>query len=184
MIDYTLNFWNSTSTFIGIVVGILIAVVSYKLKKQLTVEKKYQHEIKITEKINKLESYRSVILADVKKYNTLRTDDTNRTYYKQRAELYAVMQEYGIQFILMSSDENIPVGLIPFEWIKYIRDSDGEDAKPIIVCDFKGVKWYKNFKSPFKEINYVYKNSNYKENFDPDFMQFTTIKPNYKCNKK
>ena len=67
---------------------------------------------------------------------------------------------------------------MPFEWIEYIRDHDSEDNKPIIVCKFKGIKWYKNFKSPFIEINYIYKNPNYKENSDPSFMMFTHIKPN------
>ena len=70
--------------------------------------------------------------------------------------LYTVIPEYGIQFVLMPSNEDIPVGLVPFEWIEYVRDSDNEDNKPIIVCKFKGVKWFKKFKSPFKEINYIY----------------------------
>ena len=70
------------------------------------------------------------------------------------------------------------MGLVPFEWIEYVRDHDSEDNKSIIVCKFEGIKWYKNFKSPFREINYIYKNPYYKENSDPSFTMFTTIKSN------
>lgn len=177
-ISYMFNFWDNLFAFIGIAVGSLVAFWIYKLSKQLSVKEKYQHEIEITAEIRKLKIYSSVILADVLKYHPLRTDATNKTYYKQGAELYTIIPEYGVQFILRPSDENIPVGLVPFEWIEYIRDHDSEDNKPIIVCKFKGIKWYKNFKSPFMEINYIYKNSNYKENSDPSFMMFTPIKPN------
>lgn len=177
-INYTFNFWDSLLAIIGIIVGTIIAIWIYKLSKQLSVKEKYKHEIKIIEAIKKFKIYQSVILADVKKYHPLRTDNTNQTYYKQGAEMYTVISEYGVQFILMSSDKNIPVGLVPFEWIEYIRDHDSEDNKPIIVCKFKGVIWYRRFKSPFKDINYIYENQNYKENSDPDFMRFTTIKPN------
>jgi len=82
----------------------------------------------------------------------------------------------------MPSDENIPVGLVPFEWIEYVRNYDSEDNKPIIVCKFKGIKWYKKFKSPFKKINYIYKNLDYNENSDPKFFKFTTIKSANKAN--
>lgn len=77
----------------------------------------------------------------------------------------------------MPSDENIPVGLVPFEWIDYVREHDSEDNKPIVVCKFKGVKWYKNFKSPFREINHIYNNPNFREGSDPDFLRYTSIKP-------
>ena len=176
-INCTFNFWDNLFAIISIVVSSLVAFWIYKLSKQLSTKEKYQHEIKITEEIRKLKIYSSVILADVSKYHPLRTDSTNKTYYKQGAELYTIIPEYGVQFILMPSDENIPVGLVPFEWIEYVRDHDSEDNKPIIVCKFKGIKWFKNFKSPFREINYVYKNQDYKESIDPSFMMFTNIKP-------
>jgi len=177
-IDYLFNFWGNLFAIISIAVSVIIAVWIYKLSKRLSSKDKYQHEIKITEEIKKLNIYSSIILANVAKYHPLRTDSTNKTYYKQGAKLYTVIPEFGVQFILHPSDNNIPVGLVPFDWIDYVRDHDSEDNKPIIVCKFKGVKWYKNFKSPFKEINYIYKNPNYKEGSDPKFMQFTTIKPN------
>ncbi|MDO8658365.1 MAG: hypothetical protein Q7K55_06490 [Candidatus Levybacteria bacterium] len=177
-INCVFNFWDNLFAIIGIAVSSIVAFWIYKLSKQLSAKEKYQHEIKITEEIRKLKLYSSVILADVSKYHPLRTDGVNKTYYKQGAELYTVIPEYGVQFILMPSDENIPVGLVPFEWIEYVRDHDSEDNKSIIVCKFKGIKWYKEFKSPFREINYIYKNPDYKENSDPSFMMFTTIKPN------
>ena len=177
-INYIFNFWDNLLGIVSIVISFLIAVWIYRLSKQLSAKEKYRHEIKITEEIRKLKIYSSVILADVSKYHPLRTDGANKTYYKQGAELYTVIPEYGVQFILMPSDENIPVGLVPFEWIEYVRDHDSEDNKPIIVCKFKGIKWYKKSKSPFREINYIYKNSNYEENSDPSFMMYTTIKPN------
>jgi hypothetical protein len=182
-IDYTYNFWDNLFAIISIAVATIVAFWIYKLSKQLSAKDKYLHEIKITEEIQKLGIYQSVILANVSKYNPLRTDITNETYYKQGAELYTIIPEYGVQFILMPSDENIPAGLVPFEWIEYVRDHDSEDNKPIIVCKFKGIKWYKKFKSPFKEINYIYENLNYNENSDPKFLKFTTIKSN-NTNKK
>jgi hypothetical protein len=177
-VNYVFNFWDNLFAIIGIIVSSFVAFWIYKLSKQLSAREKYQHEVKITKEIRKLKIYSSVVLADVSKYHPSRRDNTNKTYYKQGAELYTIIPEYGVQFILMPSDENIPVGLVPFEWIEYVRDHDSEDNKPIIVCKFKGIKWYKNFKSPFKEINYFYKNPYYKENSDPDFMKFTSIKPN------
>jgi len=175
-ISYTFDFWSNLFAIISIAVSSIIVVWVYKLSNRLSVKERYQHEIKITEEIRKLKLYQSVILADVTKYHPLRTDDTNQTYYKQGAELYTIIPEYGVQFILMPNHSNIPAGLVPFEWIEYVRDHDSEDNKPIIICKFKGIKWYKNFRSPFKEINYIYENPNY-ENSDPDFMKFTTIKP-------
>lgn len=176
-INYTFDFWSNLFAIISIVVGVIIAVWIYKLGKRLSVKEKYQHEIKITEEIKKLKIYQSIILADIAKYHPLRTDVTNKTYYKQGAELYTVIPEYGVQFILLPSDSSIPVGLVPFEWIEYIREHDSEDSKSIIVCKFKGVKWYKKFKSPFKEINYIYENPHYEESSDPKFMKFVTKKP-------
>ena len=168
-INCTFNFWDSLFAIISIVVSSLVALLIYKLSKQLSVKEKYQHEIRITEEIRKLKIYSSVILADVSKYHPLRTDGANKTYYKQGAELYTVIPEYGVQFILTPSDENIPAGLVPFEWIEYIRDYDSEDNKPIIVCKFKGIRWYKKFRSPFREINYIYKNSELRKKFRPQF---------------
>jgi hypothetical protein len=176
-INYTLNFWSELLVIISIVVSSFVAFWIYRLTKQLSAKDKYEHEVKITEEIRKLKIYASVILADVSKYHPLRTDSINRSYYKQGAELYTVIPEYGVQFILMPSDENIPVGLVPFEWIEYVREHDSEDNKPIVVCKFKGVKWYKNFKSPFREINRIYKNQNFREGSDPDFLIYTSIKP-------
>ena len=108
-ISYMFNFWDNLFAFIGIAVGSLVAFWIYKLSKQLSVKEKYQHEIEITAEIRKLKIYSSVILADVLKYHPLRTDATNKTYYKQGAELYTIIPEYGVQFILRPSDENIPV---------------------------------------------------------------------------
>ncbi len=177
-ISYVFNFYDNLFVIIGLIISSFIAFWIYKLSRQLSAREKYQHELKITKEIRKIKIYSSVILADVLKYHPFRTDTTNKTYYKQSAELYMIIPEYGIQFILMPKDENIPVGLVPFEWIEYIRDYDSEDNKPIIVCRFKGIKLYKKFKSPFKEINYIYENPNYKEGFDPKSMMFTTEKPN------
>lgn len=179
MINFDFNFWDNLFAIIGILISILIAIWIYKLSKQLSARDKYEHEIKITKEIEKNKIYSGIILANVKKYHPLRTDTTNSTYYKQGAELYTIIPEYGVQFILRPSDENIPVGLIPFEWIEYVRDRDSEDNKSIIVCKFKGIKWFKNFRSPFKEINYIYENKNYKEDSDPKFLKFTTIKPSF-----
>ena len=176
-INYVFNFWGNIFAVISIIVSSVVAFWIYKLTKQLTAKDKFEHEQRITTEIRKLPLYKSIILANVSKYHPLRKDNTNKTYYKQGAELYTHISEYGVQVILHPSDENIPVGLIPFEWIEYMRlDGDSEDTKPIIVCKFKGVRWYKRFKSPFREINYVYDNPKYNKDIDPEFLKYTTIK--------
>ncbi len=178
-INFVFNLWDNMFTTISIIASCFIAFWIYKLTKQLSVKEKFEHEQKIIEEIKKLSIYKSVILSDVSKYHPLREDSTNATYYKQGAEIYTIIPEYGVQVILIPSDENIPIGLIPFDWIEYVRqEGDSEDTKPIIICKFKGIKWYKNFKSPFKEINYRYKNPNYNEKDDPEFLKYTNIKPN------
>jgi len=177
MINFEFNFFDNLFAIIGIFISVIVAGWIYKLTKQLSGRDKYEHEIRITKEIEKIKIYSSVILADVNKYHPLRTDVANKTYIKQGAELYTIIPEYGVQFILMPSDENIPVGLVPFEWIEYVRERDSEDNKPIIVCKFKGRKLYKNYNSPFREIHYIYENKNYREGSDPEFLKFTTIKP-------
>ena len=179
-VNFEFNFWDNLFAIIGIIVGSFVAFWIYKLSKRLSATDKYQHEVRITKAIEELGSGKNVILADVAKYHSSREDDTNETYYKQGAGLFTVIPEYGVQFMLMASDERIPVGLVPFEWIKYTRDHDSEDNKPIVVCEFKGIKWYKNFKSPFKEMNYMFSNPHYNEGTDPYFMKYTTVEPGNK----
>lgn len=176
-INFELNFWDALLAILGIIISSFVAFWIYKLSKQLSAKDKYRHEEKITKQIEELGSGRNIILADVTKYHPLRSDSTNKTYYKQGAGLYTIIPEYGVQVALMGSDERIPLGLVPFEWIEYIRGHDSEDNKPIIVCKFKGVKWYKKFKSPFKEINYVFNNPHYNKDTDPYFMMFTSTEP-------
>jgi hypothetical protein len=157
-------------------VGVFIAFWIQSLSKRLSARDKFKHEKEIMKEISKMTLYQSIILADVKKYKPFRTDYSNQTYYKQGAELYTCIPEFGVQVILMPSSDEIPVGLIPFDWIEIVRDHDSEDNKPIIVCKFKGIKWYKNFKSPFKEIDYFHKNNNYNEGSDPKFLMYTSAR--------
>ncbi len=176
-ISFDFNFWDSMFAILGIVISSFVAVWIYKLSKRLTASDKYQHEMRVTEQIQEIGFDKDIILADIAKYHPLRNDGTNETYYKQGAGMYTVIPEYGVQYILRGNDERVPVGLVPFEWIEYIRDHDSEDNKHIIVCKFRGIKWYKNFKSPFKEVNYLYQNPHYNKNTDPSFMKLTSIKP-------
>lgn len=177
-ISDTFNLWDNSLVIVSIGVSIFIAYHIFKLSKQLSSKEKYQHELIIIEELRSIDIYTRIILANVNKYHSQLKDGTNSSYYKQQAELYTIIPGYGLQVILRPSDDDIPVGLIPFEWIDYVRLSgDSEDAKPIIVCKFNGIRWYKRFKSPFKEINYIYENPRYKEGLDPKFMRFTSIKP-------
>ena len=158
---------------ISIIILILSACIRslyklYRKENSISESKKFEHENNITEKIRgNIQFGSSVILADVKKYSTNRNDGSNKKYTKQGAEFYNIIPKYGVQFILMpSTDEYIPVGLVPFEWIEYIRDHDSEDNKAIIGCKFNGViwykkSWYKKFKSPFIEIEKYIKNPSY-----------------------
>lgn len=180
VVNFELNFWDSLFAVLGIIIGSFVAIWIYKLSKRLTATDKYQHEVHVSEEIKKIGFDKDVILADITKYHPHRDDGTNETYYKQGAGLYTIIPEYGVQFILMASDNRIPVGLVPFEWIEYVRDHDSEDNKFIIVCKFKGVKWYDDFKSPFKEINYLFNNPNYDKGTDPSFLRYTTVEPRSK----
>jgi hypothetical protein len=161
----------------GLLATTFIAVYLHILSKRLSARDKFEHEKEITREIAKIALYQSVVLADVKKYTPFRTDYSNQSSYKMGAELYTCIPEYGVQVILMPSDSaKIPVGLIPFDWIEIIREHDSEDNKPIIVCKFNGAKWHKPFRSPFIEINYIYKNETYVEGSDPKFLMYTTFR--------
>lgn len=169
--------WDNIVGVVSIGVSSIVAFWIYKLSKQLSAKTKFEHEKEITEEIRKISLFSRVILADVKKYKPFHNDYSNQNYYKQGAELFSIIAGVGVQFILMPSDkENIPCGLVPFDWIEYTREHDSEDNKPIIVCKFKGVKWYKPFKSPFKEMYPIYLNKSYEEGYDPKFMMYTRIK--------
>lgn len=176
-LDFTFNFWDSLFSTLGIIIGAFVAIRIYQLSNRLTATDKYKHEIRITERINEIGLNRDVILADTKKYHPLRDDGTNETYYKQAAGLHTIIPEYGVQFILRGSEEGVVTGLVPFDWIEYIRDYDSEDNKCIIVCKFKGVKWHSNFKSPFTELGKLYLNPHFNERSDPYFLKYTSIKP-------
>jgi len=174
-VSFEFNFWDNLFAILGIIVSSFVAIWIYKLSKRITATDRYQHELRVTEEIQKIGFGKDIILADVSKYHPLRNDGANETYYKQGAGLFTVIPEYGVQFILAARDKRIPVGLVPFEWIEHIRDHDSEDNKFIIVCKFKGIKWYKDFRSPFKEISYMFNNPNYDSSSDPIFMKLTTI---------
>ncbi|MDB5260375.1 MAG: hypothetical protein JWN37_606 [Candidatus Nomurabacteria bacterium] len=172
------SWWiNHGLEFFGILVTVFISIRLHFMSKRLSAKDKFEHEKEIMKEISKIPLYQSIVLSDVKKYTPFRTDYSNQTYYKQGAELYTCIPEFGVQVILMPrNNDEIPVGLIPFDWIEIIREHDSEDNKPIIVCKFKGVRWHKNFKSPFKEINYLFKNNDYQEGHDPKFLMYTTVR--------
>lgn len=144
----TLDQWLS---MVNICVTIIVALITYHISKKLSVQDKYNHEISISNQMQPLLG-RKVILADVKKYNPDNNDLTNESYYKQACSVLAVIPVYGVRISLRDS-YGFKEGTIPFDWIEYVRTYDSEDSVAIIVCKFHGIKWYKNFKSPIKEIN-------------------------------
>ncbi len=136
---------------VSILISTIITIIVYKLSRKLSSRDRYNHEIYITNQLREYEAVgKNIILADVKKYDRKNKNFSNQDYHKQRCGLFNVVPVYGISVYLDSVGKKI--GNIPFEWIKYVRPSDSEDAKVIVVCNFKGVKWYKNFKSPFEEV--------------------------------
>lgn len=177
--DYTFNFRDSYFTVISIVASVFVAYWIYTLSKQLSSRDKFENEKKITNALFDLWLGRNVILADAKKYTIDRTDFTNKTYYEQWAWLYSIIGNYGIEFMLWWSDENNNTlfWLVPFERIHYIRPNwDWANNKRTIVCNFKWMKYYKNFQSPFKEIYPMYKSKTYDPNNDPPFLEYTRFK--------
>jgi len=140
---------------INIIISITIAITVYCLSNRLSLKRKYDHEIFVTKEISHFLG-KKAILTDAKKYDSRkysRSQDhlSNLDYYKQACEIHYVIQRYGIEVILRDSNRFV-TGLVPFEWIEYIAKNDSEDNSIIIVCKFKGIKWYKNFKSPIREI--------------------------------
>lgn len=177
-INYTLNIWSDVLAIISILVSGFVAYHIYVLTKRLSAREKYEHELRITNAISKFPDGVNLILADVEKYD--KEDLRNESYRKQGAGLFNIIPAVGVEFMQRPTGEHdgVPFGLVPFEWIEYVRDYDSEDNKPIILCKFKGVKWYKNFRSPFEEINYYYKNPNFREGHDPYSFSYTHTKPN------
>jgi len=160
-IDCTINIID----FLALLVAIVTGLLGLGIFKKLSAREKYQHEQAVAQEIKKqLEFGQELILADIKKYNVNRTDVYNKTYYKQGAEYFSIIPEYGLQVILVPSQENkIPIATIPFEWIEYVREYDSEDNKVIVVCKFKGIKYFKKFKSPFSTIEHYQENRQYTE---------------------
>lgn len=157
--DFTFNIWENALSIIGILVGIFVSIYLYRLEKRISKKEKYDHEVKVTKQLLELGFGKSVILSDSKKYPNYEKDPTNKSFSEKGAEIYGHLPGYGCEFIIkMESKSDFLVGLVPFEWIDYIREKgDGANTKPIIVCKFKGVRYYKNHKSPFKKT-YIRKN--------------------------
>jgi len=169
-IDCTINLID----LLTLISSIVIAIIGICLSKKISAKQKFEHEKNIYSEIGKILKFgKSFILLDVKKEH--KEDSHNKSYRKQKAQFYDVMPAVGLRCILRGSDEKIPIATIPFEWIEYIRLYDSEDYKPIIVCKFKGHKWYANFKSPFIKIDYFYKNNNYNED-QPEIFRYTSFK--------
>ncbi|MEI6352763.1 MAG: hypothetical protein WCO35_02390 [Candidatus Nomurabacteria bacterium] len=150
-LDQKLSLCSLVVAVLGVIVSIILAIIGYRISRKLSAKGKYEHEIYITEQVNKILG-KKAILADVKKYNGNNTDLYNASYYKQACGIHHVLQNYGVVVQLRGGGNSFELGLIPFEWIEYIRENDSEDNYFILVCKFKGIKWYKDFKSPIKEI--------------------------------
>lgn len=150
-LDQWLNLGNLLIGLIGLGITIYIACIANKL----SVREKYKHEIDISEQLKEFIG-KKVILTDVKKYNFKNIDTTNITYFKLAAELENIIPVYGIEVVLRDS-KDFKLGLIPFDWIEYVRPYDSEDSSIIIICKFKGIKWFKNLKSPIFKINGIKK---------------------------
>ena len=137
---------------INIIISIVIAIIVYCLSNKLSAKGKYDHEVYVTEEISPFLDEKA-ILTNVKKYDSKKysISQNNQDGCKQACKIHHIIQRYGIEVELRDSNKFV-TGLIPFEWIEYIAKNDSEDNSIIIVCKFKGIKWYKNFKSPIKEI--------------------------------
>ena len=144
----TLDQWLNTG---NIFVTVIIAAITYCISHKLSSKNKYDHEIYVSDQLSQALG-KKVILADVRKYNSDNNDIINETYYKQSCGLERIIPVYGVVVSLRGGNNGFDNGLIPFDWIDYIRLHDSEDTSVIMVCKFKGIKLYKNFKSPIKEF--------------------------------
>jgi hypothetical protein len=169
-IDCTVNIIDLLTLF----TSIAIAMIGFCLSKKVNAKQKFEHEKIVSDQIRKFVSFgNDIILADVKKYE--KKDLYNIGYRKQKVKFYDILPAHGVRVILMSSDEKIPIATIPFDWIEYIREFDSEDNRSIIVCKFKGIRYYKKYKSAFKEILYFFKNENYTKD-QPEVFQYIQFK--------
>lgn len=158
-------------TFIS---SILLFIIGLRISSKVSARQKFEHEKEITGYIREnIKFGDQIVLADVKKYH--KEDPYNKTYRKQLVEFHSIIQNSGIQvfYPLGGYERQLYLGLIPFDWIEYIRDNDSEDNKWIMVCKFKGSKRFsgKN-KTPFKYFYKIYKNKNYSQS-DPESFKFT-----------
>ena len=143
----TLDQWLSV---LNILVSVAMAIIIYYISRKLSAKSRYDHEVYISNQLHSIIG-RKVILADVKKYNANNDDAINASYYKQACGLEDIIPVYGVKVSLRDSDD-FKLGIIPFDWIEYVRPYDSEDSVAIVACKFKGIKWYKNFRSPIKKI--------------------------------
>ncbi len=160
--------------FLTLISSIAIFIIGLRLSSKVSAKQKFEHEKEITNYIRKNINFGSqIILADVKKYH--KDDSYNETSRKQLVEFYNIVPNSGIQvfYPLGGHEGQLYLGLIPFEWIEYIRDNDSEDNKFIMVCKFIGSKRFssKN-KKPFKYFYKIYKNKNYSST-DPQIFKFS-----------
>lgn len=153
IIDVTFNIWENSLAVLSIIISVFVSIYIYKLDKKISKREKYEHERQITEKLQQIGRGKSVILSDSKKYPNYENDRTNECFYEKGAEILGSIPGYGYEFIIeLKSKDTYFIGFVPFEWIEYIReDGDGANSKPIIICKFKGERYYKRHKSPFKK---------------------------------
>jgi hypothetical protein len=184
---------------IGGVIALLVFFLSRrlgltdKLSHRTNVQKTMEP---LTDWIQKTGQARTVELINTKKYlkyypqSNVETKD-GYTYLKTELKGYrfdgveffcempkSVYEKADGEYSLSKQDPNqaqafvvYPVGLIPYEWIRYVEPRGDDTAwRPQFFTDFKGSR-----KSPYKSIEYYVESDTYYGSSDPFVMKYRRV---------
>ena len=209
IIDFIL-YWLSDNYqwTIGLILQVVIAYHVFYLSKRLSDKAKLEHKDKIKQKSEELKPGREIYLVNIKRYFKDYPSNQEKLfsgYSHIKAEMKATRFDgielfCGIKEVYRKSDgvltlnseqENLTqekfkvfeVGIIPYEWIKYIDlRGDEHGFVPLFFCYFHGRRYWKMslerflpFGYPFKEIVYYRENGVYREGEDPADMKYVFI---------
>lgn len=101
-----------------------------------------------------------------------------RTVY-QKSDGTLTFNKHGVEVFNV-----YPVGLVPYEWIKYVDlEGDEYEGVPLFYSKFKGRVYWKNswrrfvpFGYPYKEIVYYRESEVYYEGNDPPDMKYHLVR--------
>lgn len=192
------------------IVAILIqGFVAYSvlfLSKKLSDKARLEHKEQIKKKADSLEFGKEVYLVNINRYFKNYPSNEEKIlggYSHIKAEIKSTKFD-AIEFFASMPEQvyqksngrlsfkgrnkekaflGFPVGIVPYEWIKYI-DLKGDEYGfvPLFYCHFSGRTYWKKFWKrlltfgyPYKKIVYYKNNPIYKKSTDPSWLKYELI---------